>query len=129
MQEGDQSVKFVQKNLNTLKQLINNSNRKRTLSMSSTITTSSDDSSAKQRRLDTDESLIDCDSASKINELLFLQKNLNTLKQLINNSNRKRTLSMSSTITTSSDDSSAKQQRLHTDESLIDCDNMKIFSD
>ncbi|CAF1561203.1 unnamed protein product [Adineta ricciae] len=61
MQEGDQSVKFVQKNLNTLKQLINNSNRKRTLSMSSTITTSSDDSSAKQRRLDTDESLIDCD--------------------------------------------------------------------
>ncbi|CAF1638254.1 unnamed protein product [Adineta ricciae] len=67
--------------------------------------------------------------ASKINELLFLRKNLNTLKQLINNSNRKRTLSMSSTITTSSDDSSAKQQRLDTDESLIDCDNMKVFSD
>ncbi|CAF4515924.1 unnamed protein product [Rotaria sp. Silwood2] len=71
-------------------------------------------------------------SASKINELLFLQKNLNTLKELINNNNRKRTLSMSSTTTASSDESSyttAKQQRLDTDESLNDFDNMEVFLD
>ncbi len=70
--------------------------------------------------------------ASKINELLFLQKNLNTLKELINNNDRKRTLSMSSTTTASSDESSyttAKQQRLDTDESLNDFDNMEVFLD
>jgi hypothetical protein len=70
--------------------------------------------------------------ASKINELLFLQKNLNTLKELINNNNRKRTLSMSSTTTASSDESSyttAKQQRLDTDESLNDFDNIEVFLD
>ena len=68
--------------------------------------------------------------ASKINELLFLQKHLNILKELINNNNQKRTLSMSSTITASSDESSyatAKQQRLDSDESLNDFDNMKVF--
>ncbi|CAF4404195.1 unnamed protein product, partial [Rotaria magnacalcarata] len=70
--------------------------------------------------------------ASKINELLFLQKNLNTLKELINNNNRKRTLSMSSTTTASSDESSyntAKQQRLDTDESFNNFDNMEVFLD
>ncbi len=73
--------------------------------------------------------------ANKINELLFLQKNLNVLKELINNSNRKRTLSMSSTNTASSDESSYimnKQQRLDNvdnDESLNDFDNTEVFLD
>ncbi len=73
--------------------------------------------------------------ANKINELLFLQKNLNVLKELINNSNRKRTLSMSSTNTASSDESSSimnKQQRLDNvdnDESLNDFDNTEVFLD
>ena len=70
--------------------------------------------------------------ANKINELLFLQKNLNFLTELINNSNRKRTLSMSPTNTASSDESSYimnKQQRLDNDENLNDFDNTEVFLD
>jgi hypothetical protein len=70
--------------------------------------------------------------SEKVNQFLFLQKNLNTLKNLINDTNRKRTISMSSTTTTSSEDSTCtipKQQRLAAEESNSDSDDIEIFLD
>ncbi|CAF4965380.1 unnamed protein product, partial [Rotaria sp. Silwood1] len=57
-------------------------------------------------------------------------KNYDTLKQLINNYSRKRTLSISSTTTASSEESActlAKQQRFDIEECLNDFDNAEVF--
>jgi hypothetical protein len=70
--------------------------------------------------------------SEKINELLFLQKNLNILKNLIDNNGRKRTISMSSTTTASSEDSTCtipKQQRLEVEDSFSDSDDIEILLD
>ena len=59
----------------------------------------------------------------KINQLLFLQKNLKLLKELVIDKNRKRTISTSSTNTVSSEESfctNAKQQRLDFDDVCSD---------
>ena len=61
--------------------------------------------------------------SEKINELLFLQKNMNTLKPLNYINQRKRTISMSSTTTASSEESTntaPKQSRLDIDDSFND---------
>jgi hypothetical protein len=66
---------------------------------------------------------LDCE---RINQLLFLQKNMNTLKQLNYINNRKRTISMSSTTTVASDESICtvpKQSRLDIDDSLSELDS------
>jgi len=63
---------------------------------------------------------VDCE---KINELLFLQKNMNTLKQLNYINHRKRNISMSSTTTISSEESTCtvpKQSRLDIDDTFSD---------
>ncbi|CAF2233558.1 unnamed protein product [Rotaria magnacalcarata] len=70
--------------------------------------------------------------SQKLNQLLFLQKNLNLLKQLSNDSRRKRTISMSSTTTISSEDSTCtmpKQSKLDHEESESISDDAEIFLD
>ncbi|CAF2003862.1 unnamed protein product [Rotaria magnacalcarata] len=70
--------------------------------------------------------------SEKLNQLLFLQKNLNLLKQLSNDSRRKRTISMSSTTTISSEDSTCtmpKQSKLDHEESESISDDAEIFLD
>jgi len=70
----------------------------------------------------------------KINQLLFLQKNFTVLKQLSNKTQRKRTISISSTTTMSSEDSTCtmpKRSKLELDqESMeIDSEDIEFFSD
>ena len=63
---------------------------------------------------------------------MFLQKNLETLKQLKIDNRRKRTISMSSTTTASSEESTCtipKQQRLDIETSSSDFDDTEIFLD
>lgn len=70
--------------------------------------------------------------SEKINELLFLQKNLIILKNLVDNNSRKRTISMSSTTASSCEESTCtipKQQRLEVDTSFSDSDDAEIFLD
>jgi hypothetical protein len=72
---------------------------------------------------------LDCE---KINQLLFLQKNLKRLKQLVNDKNRKQTISTSSTNTISSEESFCtipKQQRLNSDDHCSDSTDVDIFLD
>ena len=76
----------------------------------------------KRTRLDTE----------KINQLLFLQKNLDTLKELVNDVSRKRSLSMSSTTTASSEESTCtnpKQRCLDMEVSSTDLDDTELFLD
>ena len=66
IRDNDQSVKFVQKNLFTLKQLTHVDSRKRTASMSSTNTASSEESTCtnpKQQRFDVEDSFSDYESS------------------------------------------------------------------
>ncbi len=73
---------------------------------------------------------LDCE---KINQLLFLQKNMKTLKQLLTNHfRRKRTVSMSSTTVLSSVESTStvpKQFRLDVEDSSNDLYDKEIFLD
>ena len=73
---------------------------------------------------------LDCE---KINQILFSQKNMRTLKQLLNNDlHRKRTVSMSSTTIISSEESicaASKQLRLDAEDSFDDLYNKEIFLD
>jgi hypothetical protein len=73
---------------------------------------------------------LDCE---KINQLLFLQENMKTLKQLLtNNFRRKRTVSMSSTTVLSSVESTStvsKQFRLDVEDSSNDLYDKEIFLD
>ncbi|CAF1474534.1 unnamed protein product [Rotaria sordida] len=64
-------------------------------------------------------------ASEKLNQLLFLQKNLILLKQLSQENKRKRTISMSSTNTMSSEDSTCTMPKL----SRIDDDNNYSSSD
>ncbi|CAF1542534.1 unnamed protein product [Adineta ricciae] len=70
--------------------------------------------------------------SEKINQLLFLQKNLSTLKQLFQEKRRKRTVSMSSTTTMSSEDSSytmAKRARIDDEDNYSSTDDIETFLD
>jgi hypothetical protein len=73
-----------------------------------------------------------CLGGQKINQLLFLKKNLGTLKELMNDNLRKRTLSMSSTTTVSSEESTCttpKQPRLDIEDYFSDTDNKEVLLD
>ena len=70
--------------------------------------------------------------SEKINQLLFLQKNLTLLKQIFHEKRRKRTISMSSTTTVSSEESSctmSKQPRTDDEDNCSTSEDIEMLFD